>query len=146
MCRLLILPIALLCLAGCSEPFIVFSGGALSGDVQTPPEDWSELRDEETFQLETRPNDPYSVNIWAVGIGRDAYIGTGPEGTHWSEYIAEDPRVRLRVGNTLYPLLARPVTDKDERRAVARRYAEKYGMDQDQNWLDKALVFRLDRR
>lgn len=146
MIRLLPSLVVVLCLAGCSEPFIVFAGGELSGEVEPPPDDWSELASEETFQLETRPEDPYSVNLWAVGIGRDVYIGTGPGGTSWSEYIQEDPRVRLRVGDTLYPLLARPVTDLRERRVVAQAYAEKYGLDSDENWLTDALVFRLDRR
>ena len=136
----------LLCLAACSEPFIVFAGGALSGEEEAPPEDWSELESEETFQLEARPEDPYSVNIWAVGIGRDVYIGTGPDGTRWSGYLEEDPRVRLRVGETLYPLLARRVTDRDERRQVAAAYAEKYELDRDENWVKDALVYRLDRR
>jgi hypothetical protein len=135
----------LIALAGCSEPFIVFSGGELSGQVAVAPEDWSELQDEETFQLETRPDDPYSVNIWAVGIGGDAYIGTGPDGTRWTDYIDADPRVRLRVGDTLYPLLAHPVDDTRERREVASAYAEKYDMDRDENWLKDALVYRLDR-
>lgn len=137
----------MLFVAGCSEPFIVFAGGELSGDVQPPPEEWSQLRTEETFQLETRPEDPYSVNIWAVGLGEDVYIGTGPDGTNWSEHIREDPRVRLRVDDhTLYPLIARPVHEREERRRVARAYADKYGMDPDQNWVKDALVFRLDRR
>jgi len=132
-------------LVGCSEPFIVFSGGALSGDVGTPPDDWSELRSEETFQLETRPDDPYSVNIWAVGIGPDVYIGTGPDGTTWSEILNDDPRVRLRVGETLYLLEAHPVTARGERQRVAAAFAEKYNMDREQNWVSNALVFRLDR-
>jgi len=72
MSRLLIVPFVVVCLAGCSEPFIVFAGGELSGETAAPPDDWSALRDEETFQLETRPEDPYSVNIWAVGIGSAA--------------------------------------------------------------------------
>jgi hypothetical protein len=146
MMRILLIAAALICLAGCSEPFIVFAGGKLSGEEGVPPADWSELRDEETFQLETRPDNPYSVNIWAVGIGEDAYIGTGPGGTRWSEYIMQDPRVRLRVEEAVYPLLAQPVTDVDERKQVAQAYGEKYGMDRDQNWLADALVFRLDRR
>lgn len=146
MVRSIVIASALLLAAGCSEPFIVFAGGELSGEVAEPPDDWSALRDEETFQLETRPDSPYSVNIWAVGIGRDVYIGTGPDGTRWSQYIEDDPRVRLRVGNVVYPLLAEAVTDTDERVAVATAYADKYGLDQDENWLEEALVFRLDRR
>jgi hypothetical protein len=54
--------------------------------------------------------------------------------------------VRLRVSDTLYPLLAQPVTEREERRRVARGYADKYGLDSDENWVKDALVFRLDRR
>jgi hypothetical protein len=146
MTRHAVLAAVLLLVAGCSEPFIVFAGGALAGEEAQPPENWDALRDEETFQLETRPDDPYSINIWAVGIGRDVYIGTGPDGTRWSDYIVADPRVRLRVSDTVYALRAVPVTDVDERTAVAAEYADKYGMDRDENWLKDALVFRLDRR
>jgi len=145
MTRFLAMSALLLSLAGCSEPFIVFAGGELSGEVAPPPEDWSELEDEETFQLETRPEDPYSVNVWAVGIEDDVYVGTGPEGTRWSQYVQEQPQVRLRVGETLYALEAVPVTDPVERRQVAEAYADKYAMDQDENWVKGALVFRLDR-
>jgi hypothetical protein len=137
---------ALILVAGCAEPFIVFAGGELSGEERQPPDDWLIIRDEQTFQLETRPDDPYSVNVWAVGIGRDVYIGTGPGGTRWTKHLEDDPRVRLRSGTTLYRLIATPVTDEDERTAVARAYGEKYDMDRDENWLREALVFRLDRR
>lgn len=146
MIRLLMILIALTSLAGCSEPFIVFAGGELSGEERPPPDDWSALADEETFQIETRPDDPYSVNIWAVGIGPHVYIGTGPDGTHWSEYVDQDPRVRLRVGQTLYRLKAVPVTEREERRRVARAYAEKYELDPEENWVKEALVYRLDPR
>jgi hypothetical protein len=146
MIRVLVVALTLALLGGCSEPFIVFAGGELSGEVAAPPDDWSQLADEETFQLETRPDDPYSVNIWAVGIGPDVYIGTGPDGTRWSKHLGRDPRVRLRVGETLYSLVASPVTATEERRDVAVAYAEKYGMDPRENWVGDALVWRLDRR
>ncbi len=132
-------------LSGCSQPFIVFAGGKLTGTVAAPPDDWSALHHEETFQLETHPDDPYSVNIWAVGIGNDAYIGTGADGTRWSRYIQQDPHVRLRVGDTLYPLVAHRVMDPAERARVATAYADKYGLNRGKNWLKDALVFRLDR-
>jgi hypothetical protein len=145
MIRALVVAVVLLLLHGCSEPFIVFAGGELSGEVAAPPDDWSALAAEEMFQLETRPARPYSVNIWAVGIGTDVYIGTGPDGTRWSKHIRRDPRVRLRVGETVYALVAQPVTEADERRQVAIAYAEKYGMDPRENWVGEALVWRLDR-
>jgi hypothetical protein len=146
MIRALVVALTLPLFSGCSEPFIVFAGGELSGEVAAPPDDWADLAGEETFQLETRPDDPYSVNIWAVGIGADVYIGTGPDGTRWSKHLRLDPRVRLRVGDTLYPLVAHPVTASAERRDVAIAYAEKYGMDPRENWVGEALVWRLDRR
>jgi len=145
MIRAFLVAVVLILLYGCSEPFIVFAGGKLSGDVAAPPDDWSALTAEETFQLETRPDRPYSVNIWAVGIGPAVYIGTGPDGTRWSKHIGRDPRVRLRVGDSVYSLIAQPVTEPEERSVVAVAYAEKYGMDPRENWVGEALVWRLDR-
>jgi hypothetical protein len=80
--------------------------------------------------------------------GRDEHNGRSPharpEGTEWSDHIEADPR--LRVGNTLYPLRSRLVTEEAERRKVANRYAEKYGMDPDKNWVRDGLIYRLERR
>ena len=71
-------------LSGCAEPFIVMAGGQLSGEVTDPPADWSEFNDEEIIQLETRPEDPYSVNIWMIASGPDLYVATGDDPTRWS--------------------------------------------------------------
>jgi hypothetical protein len=135
----------LLMLGGCSEPFIVFPGKALSGEEREPPADWSALADIDTLQLETRPDDPYSINLWAVGIGPDLYVGTGAEGTRWSEYVQADPRVRFRVEDAVYALVAKPVFEAEERRRVADAYVDKYELDSDGDWVTDALVFRLDR-
>ena len=121
-------------------------GSELKGEEAAPPADWSALEAEETFQLETRPEDPYSVNVWVVGIGSDAYVGTGADGTRWSDHVQADPHVRLRVGEAIYPLVAAAVTQHEERERVARAYVDKYGLDSDDNWVMDALVFRLDPR
>ncbi len=143
--KALLFSVMLFALAACSEPFIVFSGGKLTGEESLPPADWSFLEDIETVQIETRPDEPYSVNIWAAGIGTDLYIGTGPDGTRWSRYLDEDPRIRFRAEGRIYALLARPVTDIEERQRVARAYVDKYDLDKDENWVMEALIFRLDR-
>ena len=144
--RSLLLSLSLsLLLAGCSEPFTVFTGGALSGEQSTAPDDWAALAEIETMQLETRPADPYSVNIWAVGIGSDLYVGTGPDGTRWSQYLQEDRQVRFRAEGKVYALHAQPVVEPEERRRVAEAYVEKYDLDSDENWVMEAQVFRLDR-
>ena len=133
-------------LGGCSEPFIVMSGEALSGDAIDPPTDWTPLNDVEIVQLETHPSDPYSVNIWMVGLGSDIYVATGSDDTNWTEYIDEDTDVRLRVEGQIYELEATELTDTREKRTVAAAYVEKYGLDAEDNWVMDGQVFRLDRR
>jgi len=133
-------------LAGCDEPFIVMSGGALTGEVEDAPADWTPLNEVEVVQLETRPEDPYSVNVWMIASGKDIYVATGKGETHWTRYIAENPDVRLRVGDKVYELEAYLVKDESEKIAIGNQYVEKYGVDEDDNWVDEGQLYRLDRR
>jgi hypothetical protein len=138
--------VLLLALAGCAEPFIVMSGGALSGTVVDPPPDWTEVGAVDVVQLEVQPADPYSVNIWSVARGADIYVATGDDDTNWTVMIEEDPDVRLRIGTQIYELEARRVGDSREKRAVAAEYVSKYDLDAEDNWVLDGQVFRLDRR
>ena len=63
-----------LLLAACG-PLGPFPSGELSGELETEPvSDWSFLAAHETVQLETRPDDPYSLNIWiALLLGRQFF-------------------------------------------------------------------------
>ena len=144
--RKLIAACALVLTAGCEEPFIVFAGGELSGEVVAPPEDWSSLDQVDTVQLETQPEDPYSINIWIASVGDDLYVATGEDGTNWTEHLAEDPLVRLRAEGQIYELRARPIFDRAERARVSRAYVGKYDLDEDDNWVMRGQIFRLDRR
>lgn len=133
-------------LAGCDEPFIVMSGGALSGEVADPPADWTPMNEIDVVQLETNPEDPYSVNVWMIASGPDIYVATGEGDTNWSENIDRNPDVRLRVDGTIYPLEAYRVLDQKEKAAIGAMYVEKYGVDDDDNWIQTGQLFRLDRR
>ena len=146
MVRVMLAAAALTLLGACSEPFIVFSGGALKGEAADPPADWSILDNIPTVQLETQPEDPYSVNIWVAGIGADAYVATGDDPTNWTEHLDASRDVRLRVVYQVYPLEAVRVRDPDEQQRVAAVYVNKYGLDADDNWVMTGQVFRLDRR
>ena len=132
--------------AGCSEPFGFIPGGALTGDVVDPPDDWSELEHIKKVQLEFRPGNPYSINTWAVGIGPDAYIATREDGTRWTDYLRDTPEVRVRVETSIYELIAVRLLDDEEHRTVSEAFVAKYGIDEDDNWVAKGQVFRLDRR
>ena len=114
---------------GCGGPFIVFPGGKLKGEVVTEPiSDWSFV-DSWFLDLETRPADPYSVELnYVVRDGR-LYIDPA-EGRRWFEHIREDPRVRARFGSKIYPLKA----------VLVGRPGELEGFPEDR------FVYRLDPR
>ncbi len=133
-------------LAGCAEPFIVMAGGQLSGEVMDPPADWSAYVDEEIIQLETRPEDPYSVNIWMIASGPDLYVATGDDPTRWSRILDENPDVRVRIQGQIYELEAYRVDDVEEKTAIGAEYVRKYDVDDDDNWVEEGQLFRLDRR
>ena len=133
-------------LSGCAEPFIVMAGGQLSGEVTDPPADWSEFNDEEIIQLETRPEDPYSVNIWMIASGPDLYVATGDDPTRWSRILEENPDVRVRIRGLIYELEAHRVEDVVEKTAIGNEYVRKYDVDDDDNWVEEGQLFRLDRR
>ena len=101
----LLVAVALAISLGCGGPFLVFPGGVLSGQVVTEPvDDWSFV-DDAFVDLETRPDDPYSVELNYVV--RDGQLFIDPaEGRTWFEYIKQDPRVRVRFGDRIYPLTA----------------------------------------
>jgi hypothetical protein len=117
-----------LCL-GCGGPFLVIPGGELSGDVvQERVTDWCFVTDH-FIDLETRPDDPYSVEL--NYFVRDGLLYVDPaEGRKWLENIRADPRVRARFGGRIYPLRA----------VLVGRPGELEGFDADR------FVYRLDPR
>lgn len=116
---------AALALASCGGPLGPLAGGALSGAGAEPPAAWGALPD--TVQLEVRPADPYSVNVWAVGIGPHLYVATGPAGSTWSSRLQQEDRVRVRIAGAVYALRAAVVEDAQERERVVAAYLRKYG-------------------
>ena len=121
------LAIGALALAGCGEPLGPFAGGALSGREAPAPAVWEAVPD--TVQLEVRPTDPYSVNIWAVGVGAALYVAGEPEGKNWIAYIRADGNVRARLGEAVYSLAATEVDGAHERAEVVAAYVAKYQED-----------------
>jgi hypothetical protein len=115
---------------GCGGgPFLVFPGGELSGEVVTEPvDDWSFV-DDRFVDLETRPQDPYSVELNYIVRDGKLYIDPA-EGRRWLEYIREDPRVRVRFSSKIYPLEA----------VLVGRPGELDGFDEDR------FIYRLDPR
>jgi hypothetical protein len=143
--------LALLCiiglLLGACEPMGPLAGHALSGEPTAAPADWTSVGAAETVQLQTRPEDPYSVNIWGVAIGPDYYVASGRGGnSSWVGHLDADPAVQLRIGKSLYALRAVRIVDPAELARVRAAYTAKYDMDSQDSDPGEAWVFRLDRR
>lgn len=133
-----------LALFGCSEPVGLFAGGELSGRAAQVPTAWEDVPD--TVQLEARPADPYSVNLWAVRVDSAIYVAGDEDGKRWISLVRADREVRLRIGDAVYALAAAEVDDAEERRRVAAAFAAKYGDDDGDDFMANDAVFRLQAR
>ena len=138
-------PFALACLLGCG-PTLLIPGGELKGPVEALPVDWTFSDEVSTIQLETRPSDPYSVNIWAVGIGDRLYVHAGANRSRWVENILADPQVRGRVAGKLYPMTAVRVEDPAEFATFADAYKKKYGRRPRNENVAEVYLYRLGAR
>jgi len=130
------------------EPMGPIPGGRLSGEVVAAPvDDWSFASAAETLQLETRPGDPYSVNVWFVSQGPRLWVAAGGGDTsRWAAYIIADPRVRLGIDDKLYERKAERVTDPSEIDGVVVLYKTKYDYERDPKEDGQAVLFRMDPR
>ena len=82
-------------LSACGGPVLIFAGGALSG--QERPLTTADLpKSDVVFQLETRPNDPYSVNLNGFAIDGGLYVDPTAERA-WGQHLAADPNIRVRL-------------------------------------------------
>jgi len=135
----------LLALMGCG-PITMLPGGQLSGQIEPVPADWGFTDAVKTVQLETRPSDPYSVNIWGVGVGKRFYVAAGDPESRWAAHIAENPDVRLRVDQSLYELRAERSDDPGEREAFLAAVQRKYDWEPDADQENEAILFRLVAR
>ena len=112
---------------GCG-PLGPLPGGALDGEpASAAPVDWSFSDAYDTVQLEVRPSNPYSVNVWCVAKGDALYVGAGRgAASTWAQALLDDPRARLRIGATLYDVRTVRVTAVPEIQAYLEGLEEKY--------------------
>ena len=100
-------------LAACGGPLWGLPGGRLAGNEA--PFDASVLPgDGGVMALETRPRDPYSVNVGYVVIGGRIYIDPASE-RNWYQHMLSDPAVRIRIEGAaaVHPMVAVPVASPD---------------------------------
>ena len=135
-----------LALAACDDPFVFTAGGALSGTVEDPPKPWQFEEDYGFAQLETRPDDPYSINLAYVQLKGQLYVYAGNTRTNWVEHIEQDPRVRILVNETIYPASAVRVNDDGELTEFAAQWSNRSVFQRDPLQFDEVWLYRLEAR
>jgi len=142
------------CALACG-PVGPFAGGALRGPVGDPVvSDWSFAATVETAQLETRPDDPHSVNTWFATIDDRLYVPTSmilgprqPSERSWVSRVEADPRVRIRLGKTVYERIAVRVEDPSEYAAARAALEARYEIAPEDRDPERVIwIYRLDPR
>jgi hypothetical protein len=131
---------------GCNGPLLVLPGGKLDGSAEPAPVNWSAAGSSGTVQLETNPQDPYSVNVAYTVLDGQLYINAGDTETQWVKNIAVDPKVRLRIKGHLYDLRAVRVTDSAEIARFGHAWTEQSMFRRDPVTLDQVWLYRLEAR
>lgn len=122
-------------------------GGAFVGSVnpETNP-DWSQIGQE--IQIEIRPEEPWSLTVWAVEHEGALYI---PHASgrlrRWVPVAMADPRIRVRTGGQIYEqMLERLPDDAAVRPVVLQKIAKKYGFDTDGGDDGSVWLFKVTPR
>lgn len=121
--------------AGC-EPKDRRPGTWLSGsEAQGPISDWSFVNGQMEVFVETRPwyGIPHSVTTVIASKNGKVFVPSiydapaeFPGTKYWNRIIAANPSVRLKVGETLYRMEARPAGTPEEFAEGFSALAEKY--------------------
>ncbi len=100
-----------LIVSGCSGPFWQFPGGALPGP-ETELTAANRPTEAGIMQLETNPEDPYSVNVGFLVIDGNIYVDPA-DSRSWYQNMRANPHIRLRFdGNeVVHPAIAIAETD-----------------------------------
>ncbi len=116
-----------------NKPGFWLKGGEV---VAAPVSDWSFTDQYQTIQIQTNPwyLIPHSVTVTCVSYQGNFYLTSNynggrkyPHGRRWTEDIARDPHVRMKIGDKLYDgVVSYLVTDPAEETAVSQAKVKKY--------------------
>ena len=132
-----------------TDPIFMVSGQRLSGDERPYPSDWSMCNDHQTVAVETRLDDPHSVTtLCCVHDGALVIPAMNGSEKEWPAHVVRDPRVRVKIGEHVYPAQAERTTDVSLEDLVAS-VAAKYPQIAEQNPADAprdVWLFRISAR
>src|SRR5262245_42129652 len=133
--------------SGCScGPLLLLPGGKLDGPVKPAPASFALPGNRDTIQLETRPGDPYSVNVSGAVVDGKLYVSAGDTLSRWARNIEADPLVRARIEGDVYELRARRVTERSELEAFSVVWLSGNTFSRDPLKLGEVWVYNLEPR
>lgn len=144
--RITSLTVFCLMLTACDKPIIFTGGGELSGTEVDVPTTWRFEEVSSLAQLETNPDDPYSINLVYVQMNGQLYVYAGDTRTNWVHHMDKNPLVRLKVGDSIYPLSAVRVEDENELTEFAAIWAGRSMFSRDPMQFDEVWLYRLESR
>ena len=132
-----------------SDPYGILPGKQLVGEEATEPiDDWSFVQQYRRVTVEVRPSDPYSVDIRAYLHLGVLYLNSITPEHRWTQYLLEDPNLRLKVENKIYQVRATWIEDpvlvseiQKAREQMSPRLAQRTSQEKAQNG-----YFRIDSR
>ena len=89
------------------DPIAMLSGKQLSGEEKAYPADWAFANEYMLVKVESNPDDPHSVTTTHLIINDKLHIPAQKGHTkQWPGNVIADPRVRIKIGNDVYPAKA----------------------------------------
>ena len=116
----------------------------MEGETAAVPSNWDFTRTIKTVQIETRPEDPYSVNIWIIDNGPVLYIHAGANQAEWVMHLESDRRIRVRIEGKIYDMVSSPIGDQEEFAMFADLYEAKYERRPRNEDVSEVYLFRLE--
>ena len=130
-----------------TDPWAQLPGKRITGEEVTERiDDWSFMESSTRVILEVRPSDPYSLYIRAYQHKGVLYLNSISPENRWTQFLLEDPNLRLKVKNKIYKVRATRVEDpavvneiQQAREQMSPRLRERTPEERAQNW-----YFRVD--
>ncbi len=132
-----------------SDPVQMLAGKRLSGAEHPYPANWASCDQHPTIAVETQPDAPHSVTTICVVLSGDLIIPARDGSTkQWTANVLADPRIRVKIGDAVYPALAHRADDIDmERfRAAAQAKYPQMGDTQEASGPQDVWLFRVGPR
>src|ERR1043165_5890989 len=86
----------------------------------------------------------HAIEVWLTLSGSTLYILNGPARSNWVKNVMHNPRVTIRIRETVFDAVARIVDDAEEAAHAQRMTSAKYGVEAPEEWARNALVVAFD--